>query len=750
MNILGKFLLDFKSEEQKQKRVEELSSTLVELSATKDYLVDTYNTLNKSIVTDNGDLENKRVEFNKGYLKQMAQFKLKERKLNEEKDYIEKSIDKTNLEAFSQRNDEEIYKSLDKIKTFYKRSKIDLNTYNDILKSITKKKTHYADICVLNEVGELLLLKRSNYDSTNAGAWVIPGGHVDPGEDCETAAKRELLEEAGISVDLLMVDDNPFKPTWSKVGEYDDENCHIDYFCLSGANMSRFEIILQEEEMRDYCWINRMDIDNYPMVFNMQENVKRVLYWEDTPQTKIIKKAYKTNNMNSLSEKEVSEIRKEKVDLLIKSFEGDILSKDLFMKALKNLGHLVPKKVQIKGKDGKIHQAIRWINPDTGESEKLAEKDKISYTGNFDEDFYSVLNSDSNKASKLRSFVNLGVLDKSILTVLTGVPYSDVNWYLTKGDIQIDLNSLKDNSEIVRDKIRSEQATLDTPEGIENAEITKESRDLDSLWEDYEKNLNRVIKRRHKFAIAYGTGGVGKTYTFDQLANKHQLREYEEEVQPDEDQYDYVVVGGKITPTQVYAELYRHRTKLIVFDDCDSFLKMEEVQGFLKKGLDTGSGCKISNKTSRKVYTIEGDPESGVIPSTFTFSGRVIAITNLTAQQIDQAVKSRGLCSNLSMTVDETIDKLGKIKDKIVLYTSDKAEVIDVSQKARDFAFEILKKNKDKLGSDINTRIYSNSILMADEGIEDGLSEKRIQTEIENYFDSITGNFDESIRKFKK
>lgn len=28
------------------------------------------------------------------------------------------------------------------------------------------------------------------------------------------------------------------------------------------------------------------------MVFNMQENIKKVLYWEDTPQTKIIKKAY--------------------------------------------------------------------------------------------------------------------------------------------------------------------------------------------------------------------------------------------------------------------------------------------------------------------------------------------------------------------------------------------------------------------------------------------------------------------------
>jgi 8-oxo-dGTP pyrophosphatase MutT (NUDIX family) len=44
--------------------------------------------------------------------------------------------------------------------------------------------------------GKILLLKRAAGEAT--GAWYIPGGAVDPGETVEEAARRELLEEAGL------------------------------------------------------------------------------------------------------------------------------------------------------------------------------------------------------------------------------------------------------------------------------------------------------------------------------------------------------------------------------------------------------------------------------------------------------------------------------------------------------------------------------------------------------------------------
>jgi 8-oxo-dGTP pyrophosphatase MutT (NUDIX family) len=44
--------------------------------------------------------------------------------------------------------------------------------------------------------GKILLLKRAMGEAT--GLWYIPGGAVDAGETVEDAARRELLEEAGL------------------------------------------------------------------------------------------------------------------------------------------------------------------------------------------------------------------------------------------------------------------------------------------------------------------------------------------------------------------------------------------------------------------------------------------------------------------------------------------------------------------------------------------------------------------------
>lgn len=146
----------------------------------------------------------------------------------------------------------------------YRNEELDLTKCDLLLKAVTKEKVKYADNIVFNEKGEILLLKRSEMDESNPGKFTIPGGHVDFGEDCETAAKRELFEEAGIKVDRV-----------DQVGEYEDEKVHIKYY---QSYVENADPVLQEEEIWSYEWIDPRDIDEYELPFNMGENITKILF----------------------------------------------------------------------------------------------------------------------------------------------------------------------------------------------------------------------------------------------------------------------------------------------------------------------------------------------------------------------------------------------------------------------------------------------------------------------------------------
>lgn len=49
---------------------------------------------------------------------------------------------------------------------------------------------------VINEKDEVLMVKTHNYD------WVFPGGQVEVGENVIDALKREIMEEAGVDIEV--------------------------------------------------------------------------------------------------------------------------------------------------------------------------------------------------------------------------------------------------------------------------------------------------------------------------------------------------------------------------------------------------------------------------------------------------------------------------------------------------------------------------------------------------------------------
>ncbi|TRO66549.1 NUDIX domain-containing protein [Christiangramia sabulilitoris] len=55
--------------------------------------------------------------------------------------------------------------------------------------------------CKVNNTFKVLLIQRKNEPFKDM--WALPGGFVEVGEDLETAAKRELLEETGVVVQSM-------------------------------------------------------------------------------------------------------------------------------------------------------------------------------------------------------------------------------------------------------------------------------------------------------------------------------------------------------------------------------------------------------------------------------------------------------------------------------------------------------------------------------------------------------------------
>jgi 8-oxo-dGTP diphosphatase len=58
-----------------------------------------------------------------------------------------------------------------------------------------------AAVMLVDGEGRLLLQLRSLDAAAAPGKWSFPGGGIEPGEEPEGAARRELLEETGLAVD---------------------------------------------------------------------------------------------------------------------------------------------------------------------------------------------------------------------------------------------------------------------------------------------------------------------------------------------------------------------------------------------------------------------------------------------------------------------------------------------------------------------------------------------------------------------
>ena len=92
--------------------------------------------------------------------------------------------------------------------------------------------------------------------------WVLPKGHIEPGETPEQTAEREVLEEAGVDAEVVL-------PIGDVAFEYGNQPLRIRYFLMRARAMKT------ALEDREICWCSPADAEQLLEFENAKEIVRR-------------------------------------------------------------------------------------------------------------------------------------------------------------------------------------------------------------------------------------------------------------------------------------------------------------------------------------------------------------------------------------------------------------------------------------------------------------------------------------------
>jgi hypothetical protein len=160
--------------------------------------------------------------------------------------------------------------------------------------------------------------------------------------------------------------------------------------------------------------------------------------------------------------------------------------------------------------------------------------------------------------------------------------------------------------------------------------------------------------------VVSGPGGLGKSHTVTAaleaagLADVTVLDEFQVGSVLNTAK-SYRVIKGYSTPKGLYRTLYENKDGVVVFDDCDSVLKDPVSLNLLKAALDS---------YDRRIISWRADMRDEELPQSFEFKGRVIFISNLPSEALDQAIISRSMAVDLSMTSEQKIQRMQFLLDQ--------------------------------------------------------------------------------------
>jgi hypothetical protein len=198
--------------------------------------------------------------------------------------------------------------------------------------------------------------------------------------------------------------------------------------------------------------------------------------------------------------------------------------------------------------------------------------------------------------------------------------------------------------------------------------------------------VNMIADGTMPSVVITGEGGLGKSYTVLKsletagLTNITDLANFEVGAKINI-KNSYRIVKGFSTAKGLYRTLFEANGMTIVFDDCDSVLKDPVAVNLLKGALDS---------YSKRYISWNADMRDEDLPRSFEFTGKVIFISNMSMDKIDQAIRTRAMCVDLSMTEDQKVERMEVIATSIEFLP-------EISDKAKKEALSFLKSQLGKI-----------------------------------------------------